>query len=109
MRPEPERVLRDAAHITHTNELITHAAKRAQDKPVYVAYILSRYQTRYGFTDEALAERLGCDSLMLPRLALCLAPREDHRAEDLAQIASTLGLNPENLAAILTEGREAFE
>jgi hypothetical protein len=109
MRPEPERVLRDAEHITHTNELLTHAAKRAQDKPAYVAYALSRYQTRHALTDETLAERLGCDSVTLPRLALCLAPRQDHRAEDLSKIAGVFGLNRETLSGILTEGTEAFE
>jgi hypothetical protein len=108
MRPEPERVLTDAAHITHTNELLTHTARRAKAKPAYVAWALSRYQTRHALTDEALAKQLGCDRLTLPRLALCLAPREDHRAEDLAQIAGTLGLHPESLLAILTEA-EASE
>jgi hypothetical protein len=71
----PERILTDAEHTTHTHELLTHAARRAQDKPAYVALALSRYQTHHALTDEALAERLGCDSLTLPRLALCLAPR----------------------------------
>jgi hypothetical protein len=40
MRPEPERVLTDAEHSTHTQELLTHAARRAQDNPAYVAYIV---------------------------------------------------------------------
>jgi hypothetical protein len=105
----PERILTDAAHITHTHELLTHAARRAQDKPAYVAFALSRYQTRYALTDAALAERLGCDSLTLPRLSLCLAPRKGHWSEDLAQIAGTLGLDPQVLSAILTEGEKAFE
>jgi hypothetical protein len=105
----PERPLTDAEHITHTHELVTHAARRAQDKPAYVAFALSRYQTRYGLTDEALAERLGCDSLTLLHLSLCLAPRQDHRSEDVAQIAGRLGLHPESLSAMLMEGAEAFE
>jgi hypothetical protein len=74
-----------------------------------VAFALSRYQARHGVTDEALAERLRCDSLMLPRLALCLAPRQDHRVEDLAQIAGPLGLDLQTLCAILRGGGEAFE
>ena len=100
----PERPLTDATHITRTHALLTHAARRAQDKTAYVAFTGSRYQTRHGLTDEALAERLGCDSLTLPRLALCLALRQDHRAEDLAQIAGTLGLDPSRLSAIRTQG-----
>jgi hypothetical protein len=100
----PECPLTDAAHITRTYELLTHAARRAQDKPAYVAFALSRYQARHGLTDEVLVARLGCDSLTLPHLALCLAPRKDHWSEDLAQIAGTLGLDPSRLSAILTEG-----
>jgi hypothetical protein len=89
----PERPLTDAEHITHTHELLTYAARRAQEKPAYVAFALSRYQARHALTDEVLAERLGCDSLTLPHLSLCLTPRKDHWSEDLAQIAGTLGLN----------------
>ena len=105
----PERILTDAEHITYTNVLIIHAARRAQDKPAYVAFGLSRYQTRQGLTDEVLAERLGCDSLTLPRLALCLTPRKDYWSEDLAQIAGTLGRDPQPRCAILREGEKAFE
>jgi len=70
MRPEPERVLADAEHITHTHKLLAHAARRAQEKPAYVAFALARYQTRHGLTDEALAEWSSCDSLMLPHLSV---------------------------------------
>jgi sugar/nucleoside kinase (ribokinase family) len=108
----PERILADAEHIehiTHTNELLLHTARRAQDKPGYVAFALSRYQARHGLTDEALAGRLGCASLTLPRLALCLAPRQEHRAENLAQIAGMLGLDPQILSVMLIEGERPFE
>jgi hypothetical protein len=37
-----ERALTQAERFTHTNELLTHAARRAQDKPAYVAYAFSR-------------------------------------------------------------------
>ena len=100
----PERILTDAEHITKTHELLTHAARRAQDQPAYMAFALSRYQARHALDDETLAKQLGCDSVMLPRLALCLAPRTDHWSEDLAQVAGTLGLDPQILSAILTEG-----
>jgi hypothetical protein len=29
--------LDDAEHITHTHEMLTHTAQRAQDRPAYVA------------------------------------------------------------------------
>jgi hypothetical protein len=105
---KPERPIMDAEHITHTHELMVHAARRAQEKPAYVAFALSRYQARYALTDEALAGRLGCDSLTLSHLALYLAPRPEHRAEDLAQIAAALGLDPQILSGILAEGEQPF-
>ena len=65
----------DAEHMTHTHELLTHAARRAQDRPAYVAWALARVQARAGFSDEALAARLG--------------------------LATRFGLTPEPLATLL--------
>jgi hypothetical protein len=91
----------DAEHITRTHELLTHAARQAQDRPAYVAWALARVQAREGLSDEALAARLGITSVDLPRLALCLRPRPEHWDADLAQIASRFGLTPEPLAVLL--------
>jgi hypothetical protein len=93
--------LDDAEHITHTHELLTHAARRAQDQPAYVAWALAQVRAREGLSDDVLAARLGIATVDLPRLALCLRPRPDQWAEDLAQIATRFGLAPEPLAAIL--------
>jgi hypothetical protein len=49
----------DAEHITHTHELLTHVARRAQDRPAYVAWALAPVQVREGLSDDALATRLG--------------------------------------------------
>jgi hypothetical protein len=93
--------LDNAEHITRTHELLTHAARRAQDRPSYVAWALARAKAREGLSDETLAARLGIATVDLPRLALCLRPRPDQWAEDLAQIAIRFGLAPEPLAAVL--------
>jgi hypothetical protein len=93
--------LDDAEHITHTHELLTDAALCAQDWPASVAWALAQVQAREGLSDEALAARLGIATVDLPRLVLCLRPRPDHWAEDLAQIATRFGQDPEPLAAIL--------
>jgi hypothetical protein len=90
-----------AAHLTRTHEPLTSAARRAQDRPAYVAWALARVQVWEGLSDEALAARLGIVTVDLPRLALCLRPRQDLWAEDLAQIASRFGLDPEPLATAL--------
>ena len=99
----------DAEHITHTHELLVHAAQRAQDQPASVAWALARVQVREGLSDEALAARLGVATVDLPRLALCLRPRAEHWTEDLAQIAGTFGLAPETLAAVLRAGEAPAE
>ena len=98
---DDEHPVTDAEHITHTHELLTHAARRAQDRSAYVAWALARVQVREGLSDEALAARLGLATVDLPRLALCLRPRPDHWDEDLAQIAIRFGVASEPLAAIL--------
>jgi hypothetical protein len=67
-----------------------------------MAWALARVQAREGLSDEALAARLGLATVDLPRLALCLRPRPDQWAEDLAQIATRFSLDPEPLAAILS-------
>jgi hypothetical protein len=93
--------LGDAEHITHTHELLSDAARRAQERPAYVAWALAQVQVREGLSDDVLAARLGIATVDLPRLALCLRPRPDKWAEDLAQIATRFGLAPELLAAVL--------
>lgn len=98
---DDEHLVDSAAHLTQTHELLTHAARRAQDQPASVAWALTRVQVQEGLSDEALAARLGIATVDLPRLALCLRPRPDQWAADLAQIATRFGLAPEPPAAIL--------
>jgi hypothetical protein len=91
----------DAEHIMWTQELLTYATRRAQDRPAYVAWALVRVQARERLSDEALATRLGIATVDLPRLALCRRPRPEQWDADLAQIATRFGLAPEPLAAVL--------
>jgi hypothetical protein len=74
---DDEHLVDDVKPITRTQELLTHAARRAQDQPAYVAWALARVQAREGLSDEALAAWLGLATVDLPRLALCLGPRLD--------------------------------
>jgi hypothetical protein len=98
---DDEHPVDDAEHITRTHELLTYAAQRAQDRPVYIAWALAQVQAREGLSDDVLAARLGIASVGLPRLALRLRPRPDHWDEDLAQIAIRFGVASESLAALL--------
>lgn len=90
-----------AARRTRTAQLLSHAARRARDRPAYVAWALAQVQARQGLSDEALAARLGMATVDLPRLALCRRPRPDQWDEDLAQIAGTFRIDPHTLAAVL--------
>jgi hypothetical protein len=96
-----EHQLDDVEHITRTQELLTYAARRAQERPAYVAWALARVQARERLSDEALAAQLGITSVDLPRLALCRRPRPDQWDTDLAQIAARFGLAPAPLATLL--------
>jgi hypothetical protein len=98
---DDERPVNDAARITRTYQLLSYAARRAQDEPAYVAWALARVQVREGLSDEALAARLGLPTVDLPRLALCLRPRPDQWDADLTQIAGAFRIDPNTLAAIL--------
>jgi hypothetical protein len=96
-----EHPMDSVEHVMRTYELLTEAARRAQDRPAYVAWALARLQAREGLSDEALAARLGLATVDLPRLGLCRRPRPDQWDTDLAQIATRFGIAPEPLAAVL--------
>jgi hypothetical protein len=98
---DDEHPVDDAEQITRTQELLTEAARRAQDRPDYVGWALARVQAQEGLSDEALAARLGIATVDLPRLALCLRPRPEQWDADLAQITTRFGLALEPLAPVL--------
>ncbi len=82
-------------------DLLARAAQRAREYPEFMAYLLARYQALRGLTDEQLAAELGCTPQDLTRLALCLRPRPDHLAEDIAQIAGYVKADPARLANLV--------
>jgi hypothetical protein len=60
---DDEHPVDDAEHITRTHELLTYAAQRAQDRPVYIAWARAQVQAREGLSDDVLAARLGIASV----------------------------------------------
>ena len=56
----------DAEHLTRTQEVLTGAARRVQDRPASVAWALAQVQARERLSDETLAARLGIATVDLP-------------------------------------------
>ena len=90
--------------------LLRYAARRAADRPFFLASVLREYQELHGMDDDALARELNCTPVDLPRLGLCRCPGIDtpgpnpaaYRA-DIDRIAARFGLAPISLARIIRE------
>ena len=86
-------------------EILERAARRASDRPFFVASVLALYRSLHGIGEEELAEFLGCSQPALSKLALCRRPdttAPSFRAE-VEQIASYVGLNGLSLARLFRE------
>ncbi len=81
--------------------LLTLAADRTAERPALLGWVLSRYVSSQGISPTALTAELGCSEAAMWRLALCLRPRSDRFAEDVALIASKLSVDEAALARIV--------
>jgi AraC-like DNA-binding protein len=82
-------------------DLIVRAAQRARSRPPFMGWPLARFQEQQGCSRSQLAAQLGLPPGQLPRLALCLRPRPDHWAEDIATLAAQVGCSPTALASLV--------
>jgi hypothetical protein len=82
-------------------DLIVRAAQRASSRPPFMRWPLARFQEQQGCSRSQLAAQLGLPPGQLPRLALCLRPRPEHWAEDVAAIAAQVGCEPLGLATLV--------
>ena len=83
--------------------LLRLAADRAARRPALMGSVLSRYVSRQGMSYTALTAELGCSEAAIWRLAICLRPRSDRFAEDVALIASKLSVDEVALARIIRQ------
>ena len=81
--------------------LLRLAADRAARRPALLGWVLSRYVSSQGTSYTALTAELGCNEAAMWRLALCLRPRSDRFAEDVAMIASKLSVDAAALARVI--------
>jgi AraC-like DNA-binding protein len=82
-------------------DLMFRAAQRARTRPPLMAWLLARFQVQQGWSEPQLAAHLGLPPDELPRLALCLRPRPDHFADDVAALAAQVGCSPRALADLV--------
>lgn len=90
------------------SDAFERAARRAVDRPFFLAGALHTYQEENGLSDTELADFLGCSPAHLPRLALCRHPVESSFLKDVTHLANRFGLNGGRLAALIRDV-EVFE
>jgi hypothetical protein len=82
-------------------------ALRVCADPFFLAAPLARFAESERLGEEALAGRLGCDSLTLTQLRLCRNPDPvaPQFIRDIEQIAGRFGVDADNLAEIVRMGQ----
>ena len=76
-------------------------AARASREPFFLGSLLDRLARAEQLDEAALAERLGCDPVQLPRLRLCRTPLPDRFREDVTRIAEAFRIESARLAAFV--------
>lgn len=89
---------------THANDL-EKIAQRARNHPAYLAHVFAEYQQYNKLDNDSLATWLGCNSDVLPKLALCLrpAPTSENFSDILKMIAENFGLDAGRLATLVRQ------
>lgn len=77
---------------------LLRAAAFFGDHPEFCGYAFGLYADQQQLTPEGLAARLRIDVETLAHLCLCLAPRAECWAEDIAELSERFGANPLRLA-----------
>ncbi len=80
---------------------LARAARRAADRPFFLASALFAYARAEGLDEPALAARLGCAVESLPAILLCRRPTGDTFRQDVEQIAARFALDSARLAELL--------
>lgn len=91
------------------DELTIRTAKRAGDRPYFLAFALARYAEEQQMDEPALSAALGATPDTLAHARLCKMPRTDPVGlrEDVDRIAAKFGLNRGVLAMAVRAGEAA--
>ncbi len=90
--------------------LLLRAARRASAREDFLGSLLARFQELEGCSELEVAKKLEVQAVDFPRLALCLRPRRDNFAQDVAALALQFGCNAAELGNLvrLVESSEAM-
>lgn len=86
---------------------LSSLARRAEERPTFLAGLLAAYAHSEDLSDVDLAARLGCPVEQLSRLKLCRAPRSEpaEMLEDVARLAERFGVDEAVLRQAVLRGR----
>jgi hypothetical protein len=86
---------------------LSSLARRAEERPDFLACLLAAYAHSEDLNDDALAARLGCATEQLPRLKLCRAPRAApaEMRQDVARLAALFNVAEPALRQAVLRGR----
>src|SRR3954470_25065209 len=86
---------------------LSSLARRAEQRPAFLAALLGAYARSEDLDDAELADRLGCPVEQLSRLKLCRAPRSDpaEMREDVVRLAQLFGVDETALRQAVLRGR----
>lgn len=101
MTPSGPRLPKETVVAPSAAPIFAYAARRAQQDPAYLGWVLHAYQKAEGFTVDAMAGLLGGRLADLDRLWLCLRPRPQFFAADVLAVADHIGIDPAALARVV--------
>jgi hypothetical protein len=86
---------------------LSSIARRAEQRPHFLAALLGAYARSEDLDDAELAGRLGCAVEQLSRLKLCRAPRSEpaEMRQDVARLAGLFGVDEVQLCRAVLRGR----
>ncbi len=84
-----------------TAHLLVRAAERAKTRPSYLAWVLARYMEMEKVSEEALSKTLNLPIHQLPRLGLCLRPRQTYFTADIKQLSLRHRVDANALAKVV--------
>mgnify|MGYP007082008952 FL=1 len=82
-------------------KMLAHAAERAKTRPNYLAWVLARYMGIEDLSENDLAKFLLVRVHQLPRLGLCLRPRQEFFSSDIEQVSLKHGVDSRTLAIVV--------
>jgi len=87
------------------NDRIAHFACHASEKPFFLGYSLTKYQSMNKITDGELSEFLRCDKKSLVKLAICRNPVGSDKSffKDVKQIAQYVSCDMNQLGRLLRQ------